>query len=135
MISNHYVLRPKVEQFLGHWSQSGAGRQLLIDLVTNLPLLTFLACTLGVSSSDGGLSVVMYSDIGWSGLYVGVLAFRGGQRKEVGNWKLMLIKSISFLGLVYASIAMHYLTHSYFVSLGVILLFVYFFNLAIDSHE
>jgi hypothetical protein len=135
MVSNHYVFRPKVEEFLGQWSRAGAGRQLLIDLVSNLPLFSFLACTLAVSYSDSGLSVVVYSDIGWSGLYVGILAFKGSQHREVGNWKLMLIKSISLLGLVYAAIAVHYLTQSYFVSLGVILLLVYFINLAIDSHE
>lgn len=47
----------------------------------------------------------------------------------------MLIKSIVFLGLVYGSIAIHYLTQSYFLSLGLILLLLYFLNLLIDSHE
>lgn len=135
MVSNHYVFRPKVEQFLGEWAQSGAGRQLLIDLVTNLPLLSFLVCTLLVNGSDSGLSVVVYSDMSWSSLYVGLLAFRSQQRREVGNWKLMLIKSILLLGLIYASIAVHYLTASYSVSLAVILLLLYFLNLFIDSNE
>lgn len=81
MVSNHYVFRPKVEEFLGQWSQLGAGRQLMIDIVTNLPLLSFLICTLAISGSDSGLSVVVYSDMGWSGLYVGILAFRSTQRR------------------------------------------------------
>lgn len=135
MVSNHYVFRPKVEEFLGQWSQLGAVRQLLIDLVSNLPALSFLICTLAVSSSDSGLSVVVYSDIGWSGLYLGVLAFRKIHKKEVGNWKLMLIKSIALLGLVYACIALHYISCSYYVSLGVILMLIYFLNILIDSYE
>jgi hypothetical protein len=135
MVSNHYVFRPKVEEFLGQWSQLGAVRQLLIDLITNLPLLSFLICTLVVNASDSSLSVVVYSDMSWSGLYVGLLAFRTMHRREVGNWKLMLIKSISLLGLIYGSIAAHYITQNYFVSLGVVLLLLYFINVTIDSHE
>jgi hypothetical protein len=108
--------------------------QLLIDVVTNLPQLTFLTCTIVISNSDSALSVVIYSDIAWSGLYVGVLAFRGLFGKEVGNWKLMLIKNIIFLGMIYATIAVHYLTQNYLVSLGVILLLLYFLNLMIDNN-
>lgn len=135
MVSNHYVFRPKVEEFLGEWSQLGAVRQLLIDLITNLPVLSFLICTLVVNASDSSLSVVIYSDMSWSGLYVGLLAFRTIHRREVGNWKLMLIKSVSLLSLIYGSITAHYLTQDYLVSLGVVLLLLYFINVTIDSHE
>lgn len=106
----------------------------MIDLITNLPLLSFLICTLVVNTSDSSLSVVVYSDMSWSGLYVGMLAFRTQYKREVGNWKLMLIKSVSMLGLIYGSIAAHYLTQNYMVSLGVVLLFLYFINVTIDSH-
>lgn len=47
----------------------------------------------------------------------------------------MLIKSVSLLGIIYGSIAAHYLTKNYLVSLGVILLLLYFINITIDSHE
>jgi hypothetical protein len=77
MLSNHYIFRPKVEDALIHSSvQSKALQQLIIDFVSNLPQLTFLICTLTVSTSDSGLSVIVYSDVAWSGLYVGLLAFR-----------------------------------------------------------
>ena len=134
MVSNHYVFRPKVEEFLGLWSQNGAGRQLFIDLLTNLPLISFLVCTLLVNNTDSGLSVIVYSDMSWSGLYVGLLAFRTLQKKEVGNWKLMLIKTISLLCIIYLTISIEYITKIYSVALGIMLFFIYFINLMIDSN-
>ena len=135
MISNHYVFRPKVQEFLGSWSQNGAGRQLFIDLLTNLPLLSFLICTLLVNNTDSGLSVIVYSDMSWSGLYVGLLAFRIVQKKEVGNWKLMLIKTISLLCVVYLTISVDYISQSHSVTLGIMLFLLYFINLMIDSNQ
>lgn len=134
MLSNHYIFRPKVEELLIHSSiQSKALSHLIVDCLSNLPQLTFLACTIAVSNSDSGLSVIVYSDLAWSGLYLGLLAFRGIANKEVGNWKLMLVKDIFFLGLIYATITLHYITQNYLISLGVMLFLIYFINLLIDA--
>ena len=78
MLSNHYVFKPKVEQYLANSSaNSKACTQFLVDFISNLPQLTFIICTIVISNSDSGLSVMVYSDLTWSGLYVGLLAFRG----------------------------------------------------------
>jgi hypothetical protein len=70
----------------------------------------------------------------WSGLYVGLLAFRIVQKKEVGNWKLMLIKTISLLCVVYLTISVDYISQSHSVTLGIMLFLLYFINLMIDSN-
>ena len=47
----------------------------------------------------------------------------------------MLIKNIICLGLVYTTIWMHYISHNYLVTLGLILFLLYFINLAVDAYE
>ena len=99
MVSNHYVFKPKVEQFFLQSSiTSQALHQFLIDFLTNLSPLTFLVSTLLLMNTDSALSVMIYSDISWSGLLVAFLAFRGVlQKDEENDWKLMLIKNVIFL--------------------------------------
>jgi len=79
---------------------------------------------------------MIYSDISWSGLLVAVLAFRGIlQKEEESNWKLMLIKNIVFLIIIYVTIVGHYLSQLFMISLGICLFFVYALNLFIDANE
>jgi hypothetical protein len=137
MVSNHYVFKPKVEQFFLQSSiTSQALHQFLIDFLTNLSPLTFLVSTLLLMNTDSALSVMIYSDISWSGLLVAFLAFRGVlQKDEENDWKLMLIKNVIFLAMIYGIIAGHYLSQLYYISLGICLFLLYMFNLLIDANE
>jgi hypothetical protein len=111
MISNHFVFKPKVEGLFQHSSiSSGALYQFLVDVLTNLSQLTFVATSLLVFADDNALSVMLYSDISWSGLFLGVVAFRGLRAREEPNSRLMLLKNVVFLGLGYAAVAIHYAT-------------------------
>lgn len=136
MLSNHYVFKPKVEQYLANSSLSSkASTQFLVDFISSLPHLTFILCSMVISNSDSALSVMVYSDLGWSGLYLGLLAFGGVGSKEGGNWRLMLLKNIVCLGLAYATIWLHYLSCNYLVTLGLVLALLYLLNLLANAHE
>lgn len=111
MLNNQYVFRPKVEHFIAQSSlHSKALNQFIIDFVSNLPHFAFLICTILISSSDSCLNVLIFSDLGWSGLFVGLLAFRRTTEKETGNWKLMLCKNIILLVIAYLTISIHYIS-------------------------
>lgn len=110
-ISNHTVFKPKLEHIFQHSNiHSISLHQFLIDLMSNLTHLTFLLVSLFFFQDDNALSVIIYSDMSWSGLFLAIVAFKAIGFKEEANFKLMLMKSVVFLILAYCTIFVHYVT-------------------------
>ena len=136
MIINHYVFKPKVEEiFVNSTVKSSVLNQILIDFIANLPQIIFIALSVLESKADTVLQVLIYTDTTWLTLYIGILAFKSIDTRQNGDWKLMLIKNIIFLGLAYLTITTHYIAQSTLISLGAILFILYYINLFIDSYE
>ena len=136
MVSNHYVFKPKVEQFLVQSDiESKALQQLIIDFLTPLPHLIFVMSTVLLQKNSHGLSVMVLSDSAWSGLLMAVIAFKEVNYKEEPNWQLLLIKNIVFVELVYGTILAHFLTSTYLITLGVVLALLYLINLLFNAYE
>ena len=77
---------------------------------------------------------MVYTDMAWTGLMLGIIAFKAVPFKEEPNLKLMLLKNVIFLGLVYSVIALHYATRTFMVSLGITLILFYVLNLLANSN-
>ena len=136
MVSNHYVFKPKVENFLVNSSiESKALQQLIIDFLTTLPHLIFALCTVLLQRSNNGLSVMLLSDSAWSGLLMAVLAFKAVPYREEANWRLILVKNIVFLELIYATLAVHFFAGNYLITVGVVLMLLYLINLLLNAYE
>ena len=84
---------------------------------------------------DNSLSVIIYSDMSWSGLFLAIVAFKAINFKEEPNFKLMLLKNILFLLLAYFTISFHYVTNTYLMSIGLILMLLYLVNLMANGNE
>jgi len=71
----------------------------------------------------------------WSGLFLAIVAFKAINFKEEPNFKLMLLKNILFLLLAYFTISFHYVTNTYLMSIGLILMLLYLVNLMVNGNE
>ena len=75
--SNHFVFKPKIEHLFQHSSiNSTILYQLLVDILSNLTSLTFILSSLFFFKSDNSLSVMVYTDMSWSGVMLGIVAFK-----------------------------------------------------------
>ena len=109
--SNHFVFRPKIESIFQNSSISSSSLyQFLIDFLSNMSTLTFILCSLFIFKEDNALSVMVYTDMSWSSLMLGIVAFKVIQSKEEPNLGLMLAKNIAFLVMIYLLITFHYAT-------------------------
>ena len=114
---------------------SPAFYQFLIDVITNLTHLTFIITSLLFIKDDNCLSVMVYSDMSWSGILMCVVAFKGLALKEETNTRLMFIKNVVFLILVYLVVTAHYVTDSFLISLGASMMILYLLNLMANGYE
>ena len=134
-ISNHYVFKPKIENFfLESIIASKTFFQLLVDFLTNLTQLTFIAFSILVMQSDDSLAVIVYSDMSWCGLLLSLVSFKAVLAKQEPNIHLLIAKNVTFLILVYLSIVFHYATPFYYISLPISLVLLYFLNLFLNSN-
>ncbi len=71
----------------------------------------------------------------WCGILLAIVAFKNVQAKNEPNSRLLMVKNIIFMLLVYATIAFHYALGICYISLGIALLLLYFANLIINEFE
>ena len=136
MISNHFVFKAKVESIFEHSTiRSTLLYQFLIDALSNLPQLTFILSSLLFFKDDNSLSTMIYSDMSWVGIFLSIVAFKNIMSSEENNSRIMLLKSVIFLVLVYLTIAFHYAVKLYMVSIGLALMLFYVLNLLANGYE
>lgn len=71
----------------------------------------------------------------WCGILLAIVAFRNIQAKNEPNSRLIMLKNIVFLLIVYAGIAFHYVLGIFYITFGIVLLLLYFTNLIINEFE
>lgn len=136
MISNHYVLKPKIERLFQESSiRSTVLYQFLADFLTNLTQLTFIMASVLFLNDDNAVSVIIYSDVSWCGIMMCVVAFKGLSPREDPNYQLLFLKNVVFLALVYVLIGSHYAAQEYLISLGVGLVGLYGVNLLLNGYQ
>lgn len=108
----------------------------MIDGLSSFSVLAFLFNELFLLQSDAGLSVVIYQDLFWCGM-CSLLALRAvtNPANSADPSHIMIIKNAIFLCLCYATLAVHYIVGLYLISLGLILMVLYFANFFINANE
>ena len=134
--SNHFVFKPKIEHLFQQSSiNSSILYQFLVDVLTNLTTLTFILSSLFIFQDDNSLSVMMYTDMSWSGIMLSIVAFKALPFKEEPNIRLMILKNVVFLGLIYAVVSIHYAINVYLISIGLAMILLYILNLLANGYE
>ena len=136
MLSNHYVLRPRVESLLSKVHiTSNLVQEIIIDFMSNLSNLSFLLSSILMTNSDNGFSVVMIGDSMWAGILIAVITIKNFQDspEDIPESKV-IIKNAVMLCLCYAAILYHYIAQVFFISLGASLLGVYVISLLIVGY-
>ena len=133
--SNHFVFKPKIEHLFQNSSiNSSILYQFLVDVLTNLTTLTFILSSLFFFKDDNSLSVMIYTDMSWSGIMLAIVAFKGVSFKEEPNMRLMILKNVVFLGLIYVVVSLHYAMNIFLISIGLSMVLLYFCNLLANGY-
>lgn len=77
MLRNHYVFKPRIEQFLKKTHlKSVIVREVIIDVLSSLSIVTLALSSMVLSSTDQAIELMVQNDLYWVGLCMSVLAYR-----------------------------------------------------------
>lgn len=135
-ISNHYVLRPKIELFLEKAAiSSSLATELIIDILSNLSFISYaISATFLTPLSDHPLRTLEYYNSYWMTICLGVVMYAKCPADEQIS-RVVLAKNALLILLIYANIMYHYFAGSSLLSLPIILVGLYAVNLFINSNE
>lgn len=135
-ISNHYVLKPKIESFLARVSLSSElVRELIIDLLSNMSFITYaFSSFLLTSPTDNSIRLLFFHNTLWVTLCLGVvMTFRVSPEFPPSN--IILMKNTVILSLCCIDVLYHYFSGTSMISLPLIMTGLYIVNLLINSNE
>ena len=135
-MSNHYVLRPRIESFLARVSLSSQlVRELIIDILSNMSFITYsFCCFLLTSPSDNSIRLLSFHNTLWVTICLAIVAsYKIANEEPPSN--IILIKNALILTLCCIDILYHYFTHTSIISFPLILTGLYLINLLINSNE
>ena len=135
-ISNHYILKPKIENFFHKTSISSAViKELVIDFLSSLSFITLLLSSILLTPTDDEpLMMLTIHDIYWTTLCVYILMEWKMPEENIFSLKIT-IKNVIFLLLCYVNTLYHYFSRTFFITLGIIYCGLYLINLIINSYE
>lgn len=135
-ISNHYILRPKIESFLQKASFSSTiAIEVLLDILSNLSFITYaLSAFLLTAPADHPIRILEFYNSFWLTLCLGlVIYFKVPVDIKISN--IVFCKNGLILALCYINIMYHYIDSNKFVTLPAIFGGLYLLNLLLNSYE